>query len=324
MNSPLLLSLTAVAVIWVLGLGGVAVWYRRQTVVAGRLEQLTRGALLPAPEDKKGERRPSALTKSMDQAFQRQGWYENVRRELARADLKLSVAEFMALHVILGIVGFVVLGFLRQDLVAGLIAGVAGLFSPRFYAGYLKGQRLSKFDGQLGDMLNLMVNGLRAGYSVTQAMEAIGRELPAPISQEFKRLVQELQLGIPFEVALDNLSRRMPSKDLDFVVTAMKIQREVGGNLAEILDTISFTIRERVRIKGEIKTLTAQGMITGYVISFLPIGLGVMLYLINPAYMGQMFMQDSYFLCGISMVVTAGLLIGVGFAIVMKIVDIEV
>ncbi len=324
MTSPLMLSLTAVAVIWVIGLGGVAVWYRRQTVVAGRLEQLTRGALLPAPEDKKGERRSSALTKSMDQAFQRQGWYENVRRELARADLKLSVAEFMALHVILGIAGFVVLGFLRQDLVAGLIAGVVGLFSPRFYAGYLKGQRLSRFDGQLGDMLNLMVNGLRAGYSVTQAMEAIGRELPAPISQEFKRLVQELQLGIPFEVSLDNLARRMPSKDLDFVVTAMKIQREVGGNLAEILDTISFTIRERVRIKGEIKTLTAQGMITGYVISFLPIGLGVMLYLINPAYMGQMFMQDSYFLCGISMVVLAGLLIGVGFALVMKIVDIEV
>ncbi len=324
MNSPLMLSLSAVVLIWMFGLGGVAVWYRRQTAVAGRLEQVTRGALLPAPEDKKAERKPSALTKSMDQAFQKRGWYESVRRELARADLKLSVAEFLALHVILGFAGFVVLGFLRQDLIAGLIAGVIGLFSPRFYVGYLKGQRLTKFDGQLGDMLNLMVNGLRAGYSVTQAMEAIGRELPAPISQEFKRLVQELQLGIPFEVSLDNLTRRMPSKDLDFVVTAMKIQREVGGNLAEILDTISFTIRERVRIKGEIKTLTAQGMITGYVISFLPIGLGVMLYLINPNYMGQMFMQDNYFLCGIAMLVTAGLLIGIGFAIVMKIVDIEV
>ncbi|HRF48279.1 MAG TPA: type II secretion system F family protein [Anaerolineales bacterium] len=324
MTSPLMLSLTAVAVIWVLGLGGVAVWYRRQTVVAGRLEQVTRNDLLPAPDDKKAERRPSALTKSMDQAFQRKGWYENVRRELARADLKLSVVEYLALHIVLGIAGFLVLGFLRQDLIAGLIAGVAGLFSPRFYVGYLKGQRLAKFDGQLGDMLNLMVNGLRAGYSVTQAMEAISRELPAPVSQEFKRLVQELQLGIPFEISLDNLTRRMPSKDLDFVVTAMKIQREVGGNLAEILDTISFTIRERVRIKGEIKTLTAQGMITGYVISFLPIGLGVMLYLINPQYMGQMFMQDSYFLCGIAMLVAAGLMIGIGFAIVMKIVDIEV
>ena len=324
MTSPLMISLAAVVAIWILGLGGVAVWYRRQAAVAGRLEQLTRDPLLQAPDDKKADRKPSALTKSMDQAFQRKGWYESVRRELARADLKLSVAEFLALHVILAFAGFLVLGFLRQDLVAGLIAGVVGFFSPRFYVGYLKGQRLTKFDGQLGDMLNLMVNGLRAGYSVTQAMEAISRELPAPISQEFKRLVQEMQLGIPFEVALDNLTRRMPSKDLDFVVTAMKIQREVGGNLAEILDTISFTIRERVRIKGEIKTLTAQGMITGYVISFLPIGLGVMLYLINPTYMGQMFMQDSYFLCGIAMLVTAGLLIGGGFAIVMTIVDIEV
>lgn len=324
MTSPLMISLAAVAVIWVLGLGGVAVWYRRQAAVAGRLEQLTRDPLLAAPDDKKADRKPSALTKSMDQAFQRQGWYENVRRELARADLKLSVAEFMALHVILAVAGFFVLGFLRQDLIAGLIAGVAGFFSPRFYVGYLKKQRLTKFDSQLSDMLNLMVNGLRAGYSVTQAMEAIGRELPPPISQEFRRLVQEMQLGIPFEVALDNLTRRMPSKDLDFVVTAMKIQREVGGNLAEILDSISFTIRERVRIKGEIATLTAQGMITGYVITFLPVGLGVMLYLINPQYMGQMFMQDNYFLCGIGMLVLAGLMIGIGFAIVMKIVDIEI
>ena len=124
MTSPLMISLAAVVVIWIFGLGGVAVWYRRQAAVAGRLEQLTRDPLLQAPDEKKADRKPSALTKSMDQAFQRKGWYESVRRELARADLKLSVAEFLALHVILAIAGFLVLGFLRQDLVAGLIAGV--------------------------------------------------------------------------------------------------------------------------------------------------------------------------------------------------------
>jgi tight adherence protein B len=125
------------------------------------------------------------------------------------------------------------------------------------------------------------------------------------------------------EQALSNLTRRIPSKDLDFVVTAMNVQREVGGNLAEILDTISHTIRERVRIKGEIATLTAQGMMTGYVISLLPIGLALFLFLVNRAYMMQMF-ESRNLLCGIIMIVTALLMIGSGFAIVMKIVDIEV
>src|SRR5690606_32712742 len=111
---------------------------------------------------------------------------------------------------------------------------------------------LQHFNDQLADMLNLMVNGLRAGYSTMQAMEAVSREMPAPISDEFRRVVQEMQLGISMEVALDNLLRRIPSDDLDLVITAINVQREVGGNLAEIMDTISYTIRERVRVKGEI------------------------------------------------------------------------
>ena len=110
-------------------------------------------------------------------------------------------------------------------------------------------RRLTRFNDQLSDMLNLMVNGLRAGYSTLQAMEAVSKELPTPISDEFRRVVQEMQIGIPMDTALQNLLRRIPSDDLDFVVTAINVQREVGGNLSEILDTISFTIRERVKIK---------------------------------------------------------------------------
>src|SRR5689334_21222807 len=192
------------------------------------------------------------------------------------------------------------------------------------YVGFQQGKRLQTFDNQLGDMLNLVVNGLRAGYSVMQALEAVGRELPNPIAIEFKRVVQEMQLGLPMEAALNNLTRRIPSKDLDFVVTAMNVQREVGGNLAEILDTITFTIRERVRIKGEIETLTAQGMMTGYVISGLPIGLGLMLFVLNRPYMMTLFTPASNLPCGLGMIIAALLMIGIGFAIVMKIVKIEV
>ena len=147
--------------------------------------------------------------------------------------------------------------------------------------------RLNKFNDQLGDMLNLMVNGLRAGYSTMQAMEAVSRELPAPISDEFHRVVQEMQIGIPMEKALDNLLRRIPSEDLDFVITAINVQREVGGNLSEILDTISFTIRERVRIKGEIRVMTAQVRTSGDRVVADSCILDNGLWFVSPEYIGS-------------------------------------
>jgi tight adherence protein B len=130
-----------------------------------------------------------------------------------------------------------------------------------------------------------MANSLRAGYSLLQTMELIARESPAPMSNEFGRVVREVGLGISTHQALDNLYRRVPSEDLDLFITAIKIQSEVGGNLGQILDVIGETIRERVRIQGEIKTLTAQQSISGYVISGLPIALGCVLFIVNPGYM---------------------------------------
>ena len=143
------------------------------------------------------------------------------------------------------------------------IGAIAGAFAPGMYVKSQQKKRLQKFNDQLADMLNLMVNGLRAGYSTMQAMEAISKELPAPICDEFRRVIQEMQIGISMETALDNLLRRIPSEDLDFVITAINVQREVGGNLSEILDNISFTIRERVRIKGEVRVLTSQVRTSG-------------------------------------------------------------
>jgi tight adherence protein B len=318
---PSTLILVGLSILWVVFIGVSVVVLRRGQSVAGRLEQVTRGDVIvldqPKPED--GGR--SLVFKSMDAVLQKRGLFENFRRDLARADVKLSVTEYVLAHPLLGGLVFILVAFLRQDVLTGIVVGVLSLAGPTFYLRWRSGQRITKFDSQLADVLNQMVNGLRAGYSVVQAMESTGRELPPPASQEFKRVVQEMQLGVPYDNALDNLTRRMPSGDLDFVVTAMKIQREVGGNLAEILDSISFTIRERVRIKGEIKTLTAQGMITGYVISFLPIGLGVMLWLINPDYMGEMLTNG---LCGYLLIAVGLIMIAVGFAVVMKIVDIEV
>ncbi len=300
---------------------------RRRTVVEERLGQITQSGQIVAAPAESTERRPSAVSQVINRALIGRGFGERIQRDLARADLKLNVAEYLAVHIILGFGAFVVGYILGRGLFLAFVFGIGAFFVPRIYVGYLQQQRLRNFDNQLGDMLNLTVNGLRAGYSSMQAQESVSRELPPPISVEFHRVVQEIQLGLPQEAALANLTRRVPSADLDFVVTAINVQREVGGNLAEILDNISYTIRERVRIKGEIATLTAQGQITAWVISLLPIGLALFLFIINRSYMMNFFGPPLVFglpICGLSMLVTALIMIIVGFAIVQKIVDIEV
>jgi tight adherence protein B len=252
---------------------------------------------------------------------------DRVARELARADLKFKVAEYYAL-VFISAATTALLAWLIQPHIASIIIGaIIGLFIPRFYVKRQQRVRLNKFNDQLSDMLNLMVNGLRAGYSTMQALEAVSRELPPPISDEFRRVVQEMQIGIPMEKALDNLLRRIPSEDLDFVITAINVQREVGGNLSEILDTISFTIRERVRIKGEIRVMTAQVRTSATVLSLIPVFLAAALWFVSPEYIGTFFDESANLpqpICGIIAVVTIIGMIAAGYFVMMKIANIEV
>ncbi|GJQ37028.1 MAG: type II secretion system F family protein [Anaerolineales bacterium] len=246
-----------------------------------------------------------------------------IARDLARADLKFKVAEYIVL-IALSILFFGLVAWFigNQHWFSALIGAVFGAIAPRMYVRSQQRKRLQKFSDQLPDMLNLMVNGLRAGYSTMQAMEAISKELPAPINDEFRRVVQELQIGIPMETALDNLLRRIPSDDLDFVVTAINVQREVGGNLSEILDNISFTIRERIRIKGEVRVLTAQVRTSGTVLSLIPFGLTLILWFLNPDYL--LSITDRGMLCaGIIICVVLGLIFS-GYFVMMRIADIEV
>ena len=321
--------LATVALVNVVLIGAYLVFNRRQTVVDHRLGQITQaGQVVSVVSAPSQARRPSSFALALNRLLAGRGFAEKMQRSLSQADIKLNVAEYLALHVIIAF-AFFGLGWLLmgQSIPFGVVFAIGSLFLPRTFVGMEQKKRLRQFDGQLSDMLNLVVNGLRAGYSAMQALEAVGREMPPPISVEFHRVVQEIQLGLPQEAALANLLRRVPSADLDFVVTAMNVQREVGGNLAEILENISHTIRERVRIKGEIQTLTAQGQITAWVISLLPIGLGLFLFLINRSYMNNLFGPPIVFgipICGIAMIATALIMISVGFMIVQKIVDIEI
>lgn len=247
---------------------------------------------------------------------------DRVARELARADLKFKVAEYFALVFMSTLVVSAIAYFIQPNFISAAIGAVIGFFLPRFYVRRQQSVRLVKFNDQLSDMLNLMVNGLRAGYSTMQALEAVSRELPAPISDEFRRVVQEMQIGISMETALENLLRRIPSDDLDFVVTAINVQREVGGNLSEILDTISFTIRERVRIKGEIRVMTANVRTSGMVLSLIPVFLTLALWFVSPEYIGSFFSRGP--LCGWLAVGTIVGMIAAGYFVMMKIADIEV
>ncbi len=250
-------------------------------------------------------------------------FFDKISRNLARADLKLRPAEYIVVMVASSLATGAVIAILARTPFIGIVGLVLGIFIPGIYVGQMQKSRMKKFDDQLGDMLNLMVNGLRAGYSTLQAMEAVSRELPAPICEEFHRVVQEMQLGLTMEDALDHILRRIRSDDLDLVVTAINVQREVGGNLAEILDVISYTIRERVRIKGEINSLTAQGRATAWVISAMPIALMGILFVVNRDYMMTFFNPETR-ACGIPMLICGGSLVGSGFYIVQRMVKIDI
>ncbi len=296
----------------------VTVWVGRQE--EERLEKL----IFPADQEAREEAQRLVRREriGIDKRLERTSWWENLRWGLSRAGLRLKPSEYIALRVISVILG-TFLGYVLggQTLLFTLLGFLAGLLGFGWYIRYLQQRRLNQFNEQLVDTLNLIINGLRAGFSLPQALDAVAKEMPPPVSEEFRRLVQELQIGIPRDKALDNLVKRMPSQDLDLVVTAMKIQQEVGGPLTEILENTVHTIRERIRIQGEIRTLTAQVRFSGMVLSLMPICLFLIIYRIAPDYAGQ-FLRNG--LCGYSMLGLALVLIGTGYYIMRRIAQIEV
>jgi len=275
----------------------------------------------------------SAAISQLNKAVEQRDFGANMARNLARADLKLKVSEYLFIWgaTIVGIPIFMFLaGFALpalQNPIILLVGAVLGFILPRWYLRRRQGKRINQFNKQLPDTITLIANALRAGSSFLQAIELVVREARPPISTEFARVIREVNLGLPFEQALENLVRRVSSDDLELMVTAISIQYTVGGNLAEILDSIAYTIRERVRIKGEIRTLTAQQRMSGYVVAFLPIALVGFLTVIAPSFMEPMLDPDvnvAGIPTGIILFAIGGFMMFVGFMFIRKIVDIEV
>lgn len=214
----------------------------------------------------------------------------------------------------------------------GLVTFLVTLKGVMFFVGVLVGivmgfallgmrirRRRKKFTNQLGDMLTMVANALRAGFSFMQAFELISREMDAPMGREVQLVVNEVNLGNTLESALDNMQRRVASPDFELVVTAVLIQRQVGGDLASILDTISETIAERVRMRREVMALTAQGRASGWVVAIIPIALGIFLYVVNPAYIQPLLETD----IGHMFIIGALILECIGMYIIQRIVDIR-
>jgi tight adherence protein B len=275
----------------------------------------------------------SAAFGALNKAVEKRDFGANLLRDLGAADLKLKPSEFLAIWAgtIVGLpILFFILGFVVKSLQSPLmllLAIVLGFFLPRFWLGRRKSSRLSAFNKALPDTITLIANALRAGSSFLQAVELVVRESRPPISTEFGRVIREVNLGLSFEVALENMVRRVRSDDLELMATAIAIQHQVGGNLAEILDSIAFTIRERVRIKGEIRTLTAQQRMSGYVVGGLPIVLALFIYVVAPNFFTPMFQKPPEVIgipTGVILIGVAGVMMAIGFVFIRKIVDIEV
>ncbi|MGB3905212.1 MAG: type II secretion system F family protein [Anaerolineae bacterium] len=296
---------------------------RSRSRVITRLGDVTAAVSEEAPKRReKGERPVSEVVVSLDRALARQSFAKRIATDLARANLKLTVAEFVLVNLGIVAIGALMGAYLVRELwIVGAVAGaVLGFIAPRVFLGLRQGRRLNAFNDQLGDTITLLANSLRSGYSLLQSMEMVARELPPPMSEEFERVTREIGLGLSNEDALKNLLRRITSDDLDMMITAINIHHEVGGNLSEILDTIGHTIRERVRIKGEIRTLTSMARYSGYIVTILPVAVAGLLFVMSNEYMSKLW-QDP---CGIQMIGVAAVGMFVGWIVIRRIVNIEV
>ncbi len=202
--------------------------------------------------------------------------------KMRQAGIPLMGGEFVVAALLCSVVIGIAVWMLFLDGFIAFLASIANLVLLRLILSIRVGMRRNAFTEQLGDALTTMSNALRAGYSFQQAVDAIATEMEPPISEEFSQVMREVSMGVPLETSLEAMNKRVGSSDFELVVTAVIIQREVGGNLAQILDTISDTIGERIRMKREIFALTAQGRLSALILFLLPFGIGFFMYCANP------------------------------------------
>ncbi|MDH4208066.1 MAG: type II secretion system F family protein [Anaerolineae bacterium] len=256
----------------------------------------------------------------LDRAMARRGLVEGIRRELLRADLRLTVPEYLVITAVVTLSGSLIGYLISRFWISALISAMACSFLPLIYVRWRQRARITAFNNQLESVLNLVVAAMRAGYSLLQSFDYISKRLPDPAATHFSRVVREVSLGLSMSEAMENLLVRTKSEDMELIVTAINIHDEVGGNLTVILETVNQTIRERVRIKQEIRSLTSMQRGSAYILVGLPFIVAGLLFVMSPTYMMRLFEP------GPTLCIPSGALVcmAIGFVITRRIMNIEV
>lgn len=298
---------------------------RGRRIVEKRVDKIAskKSGLTLQLQEKNKERKSSILKRAVDgngkQSVQRKKLMNTIFNELILADIMMKPEEFSIIWIVLTFVPAGLAALFQLGLMPSATLAVIGAFAPVIFIKVKKDKRKKAFEAQLGDTLIMMCNGLRSGFSFNQVMENVANDMPPPIGIEFGRVCNEIRYGATMEEALNSMCERVKSADLLLVVSAVLIQRTTGGNLSEILSTISDTIRERIKIKGEINSITAQGRMSGLIIGALPIGIAAILMVVNPEYMSTFFTTTA----GNIMLIVSVVMEIVGFFAIRKVVTVE-
>ena len=246
--------------------------------------------------------------------------YKILEQRLAQGDIYLHPGEFILIVSFWGIVLGGILFFISRSLLLFILAFVMAILFGNIRINSRRDKKIRDFNNQIVDMLALVSNGMKAGYSFFQTIEIVARDMQPPMSQEFNRMMKQINMGLTVEEALNELVQRIESPDLQLVVTAILIQRQVGGNLSDVLDSISYTIRERIMLKNQVKVLTSQGRLSGVIVSLLAPALAFIIYLMNPDFMMVMIKEP----LGIIMIIMAVILQIIGVLFIRRIVNIDI
>ena len=243
-----------------------------------------------------------------------------IDRRLQQADMKMSVGTFLLLSLVLFFVGIVAGRILHWPNILSIVVGIGLLTGPNLIVDIKRRRRLKRFMNHFPEALEMFARSLRAGHSFTGAIQLVAQEMPDPIGPEFSKVFEEQNLGIPLRQALIGMTDRVDTLDVKFFVTAILIQRETGGNLAEIIDKIAYVIRERFRVQGQLKIFTAQARLSGFILSLLPIGVAVLIWILNPEYLKPLWFERN----GKIMIAIAVTLQILGMLAIRKIIRIKI
>jgi tight adherence protein B len=320
--SPLIIS--ALAFVGVAALvGGLFLVFRGsgETAVEDRLDVLTGAA---APKGKGAAYGDNVLTSPLDETLnpfvELVGRFFNLSMLLEQADMPVSATKFLAISGGLGLGGAVIPIAFRAPVWAAPLAGIAAAILPLFWIILKRKKRLKRFGAQMPDAMELIARALRSGHSLASGFNLVSSEMADPISTEFTRVYEEQNLGIPLEEALQSMAERIPNLDLKFFATAVILQRQTGGDLAEILDKIGYLVRERFKIYGQVQALTGEGRLSGVVLLALPPVLFLAVYKLNPEYISVLFTDT----LGKQMLAAAAVMQFLGALVIRKIINIKV